>query len=245
VVFYPPELPDFQMLEFYAQHFKTVEINATYYQILPQSSFRRMAESTPPEFEFIVKTHRETTHVRRESQSAMKQLQEALKPLQEAGKFRGLLAQFPYSFKNSEAGRRHLLETKKLCGDIPLFAEFRHSSWAKPQVESFLRDHGIGYVNVDEPCLPNLLPPQDITTADTGYIRFHGRNEKNWWDGQGSARYNYKYSEDELREWLTNISHVLRKTYKTYIFFNNHPNGQAVKNAQQMLEILQKELLLE
>ena len=48
--------------------------------------------------------------------------------------------------------------------------------------------------------------------------------------------------EDELKEWLIHISNILKKTFKTYIFFNNHPTGKAVKNAQQMIELLKKKI---
>ena len=107
-----------------------------------------------------------------------------------------------------------------------------------------MRSNDIGYVNVDQPDLKGLLPPQDIVTSDSGYLRLHGRNKEDWWQGKGSARYDYEYTEEELKEWLTNISNILRKTYKTYIFFNNHPNGQAIKNAKQMIEILKSKSLL-
>jgi uncharacterized protein YecE (DUF72 family) len=44
-----------------------------------------------------------------------------------------------------------------------------------------------------------------------------------------------------MNEWLINISRIIKKAYKTYIFFNNHPVGNAVKNAQQMMKILEAE----
>lgn len=243
-VFYPQELPANKMLDFYTQYFSAVEINATYYTIPKPASFKRMAEKTPVNFQFIVKTHQETTHRRKENSASLKQLSESIQPLIEAGKFNGYLAQFPYSFKNSEQNRKYLYQTKKIIGDKPLFVEFRNYTWLKPQLGQFLKDNDIGYVNVDEPKLDGLLPRQDMVTTDLGYIRLHGRNQKDWWDGQGSARYNYEYSRDELTEWLTNISNILRKTYKTYVFFNNHPTGKAVKNAQQMIEILKEKALL-
>jgi len=86
--------------------------------------------------------------------------------------------------------------------------------------------------------LKGLLVPQDVVTSDLGYIRFHGRNTEKWWDGKGSERYDYLYSEEELKGWVDNIKKILRKTSKTYIFFNNHPRGQAVNNAKQMTAIL-------
>ena len=242
--FYPPEIPKSSMLHFYGQYFKTVEVNSSYYHIPTASTFERMLKKTPADFEFIIKVNQETTHRRKENEQAMNQLMESLKPMIESGKLKGLLAQFPYSFKNNEQSRNYLYQTKILTGDIPLFVEFRNFTWAHDQIPQFLRDNGIGYVNVDEPDLKGLLPKQDIVTSDAAYIRFHGRNEKDWWDGKGSARYNYEYNEDQLKEWLTNISNILKKTYKTYIFFNNHPNGQAIRNAQQMMKILNDQLNL-
>ena len=95
-VFYPKELPKNKMLEFYTQHFNTVEINATYYTIPNYSVFERLVNKTPPDFEFIVKVNKETTHVRKENQKAISDLIRSMQPLIESGKFKGLLAQFPY-----------------------------------------------------------------------------------------------------------------------------------------------------
>jgi uncharacterized protein YecE (DUF72 family) len=236
--FYPQDLPKGKMLEYYSKFFNCVEINATYYTIPSDWTFQRMADKTQRDFEFVVKTNQETTHRRQENEVALKKLIEAVKPLIDAEKFKGFLAQFPYSFKNNEQNRKYLVDTKKIVGDYPLFIEFRNYTWLNPQVPAFLKDLKISYVNVDEPQLRGLLPVQEIVTTSTAYIRMHGRNEKDWWDGQGSQRYDYLYSADELQEWLTNISNILKKTYKTYIFFNNHPTGKAIKNAQQMVEIL-------
>ncbi len=242
-VFYPPDLPKSEMLTFYSRHFNAVEINATYYKIPDQKTFQRLADNTPDDFQIMVKTHQETTHRRRENAAAIQQISEVVQPIIEKGKFRGFLAQFPYSFKNNEANRKYVVQTRNLLSGKPLFVEFRHESWLKPQVVTFLHENEVGYVNVDQPRLKGLLPPQDIVTNTTGYIRMHGRNEINWWEGRGSERYNYEYPEEELKEWLKHISNILQKTYKTYIFFNNHPTGHAVKNARQMIEILQTALL--
>ena len=238
--FYPENLPKADMLKFYCQYFETVELNATYYTIPHQKTFLRLSEKTPENFEFIIKTHQETTHRRKENKPSLEKLLEAARPLQENGKLHGFLAQFPYSFKNNEFNRRYLIETRKVLGELPLFVEFRNDSWTAPQLPAFLEQNNIGYVNVDEPPLKGLLPVQDIASTKTGYVRLHGRNKKDWWDGQGSARYHYTYTSEQLNGWLINISSIMKKTYKTYIFFNNHPVGNAVKNAQQMIKILEQ-----
>ena len=121
----------------------------------------------------------------------------------------------------------------------PLFVEFRNRSWNRPEVFQLLQDNDIGYVNVDQPLLRGLLPPQDRVTTRTGYIRFHGRNKKEWWEGTNQTRYDYLYTREELEEWMIRIAQVLKKSYKTYIFFNNHPQGKAVQNARMLKEMLE------
>jgi arginase family enzyme len=86
------------------------------------------------------------------------------------------------------------------------------------------------------------LPPQDIVSSKNAYVRFHGKNSKDWWDGQGSARYDYEYQKNELEDWMVHISSILKKAFKTYIFFNNHPGGKAPKNAKQMMKIIEEQL---
>jgi len=236
--FYPVDLPANKMLEYYVRYFTTVELNSTYYAIPKAGTFQRLAEKTPARFEFIVKVHQETTHRRQENEKVIGQLLEAVKPLSDQNKLHGFLAQFPYSFKNNEESRHYLVQTRSLLGNYPLFVEFRNYTWLSSSLPEFLKENNIGYVNVDEPPLRGLLPKQDLVTSATGYIRLHGRNQQDWWNGEGSARYDYEYTEQELQEWLIHISNILKKTFKTYIFFNNHPTGKAVKNAEQMMAIL-------
>ncbi|MBD3225798.1 MAG: DUF72 domain-containing protein [Caldithrix sp.] len=240
-VFYPQQWPKSERLSYYSRYFDTVEINATYYRVPPRRVFEGMVSKTGPQFEFIVKAHQDTTHMRHKDTKALQELKESIKPLIQAERLNGILAQFPYSFHNNEKNRAYLRRIKEGLEYIPLFVEFRNDSWLKPQIYDLLSYHDIGYVNVDEPPLRGLLPPQHIVTTNTAYIRFHGRNENQWWRGKGSDRYDYEYREQELIEWLNHLSEIMKKTHKSYFFFNNHPRGQAVKNARQMMRILEKQ----
>jgi uncharacterized protein YecE (DUF72 family) len=241
-VFYPTDLPKGKMLNFYAEHFKCVEINSTYYGIPNFSVFHHMCQKTPEDFEFIVKFNQETTHKRSRDPEPITKLIEACKPLVEGKKFSGLLAQFPYSFKNIEENRSYIIWLKEKCGDYPVFLEFRNWTWNRPELADFLSRNQLHYVNVDEPPLRGLLKPQEIVTGDTAYVRFHGRNSTDWWQGTNQTRYNYLYSEAELESWMITISRILKKAYKTYIFFNNHPQGKAIQNAKMMIELISHHL---
>ncbi|MEE9166465.1 MAG: DUF72 domain-containing protein [Candidatus Neomarinimicrobiota bacterium] len=237
-VFYPHNISNGEMLTFYAQRFTCAEINSTYYRIPHARVFQHMVNKTPGEFEFIVKVHAEVTHARKNPDRSVADLTTAIRPLMEQDKFRGFLAQFPYSFKNRFESRKYLIHLSQLTGDLPLFAEFRHSSWTTPPLYDFLKQHEIGYVDVDEPELPNLVRPQQVTTTDTAYVRFHGRNELAWWDGDKGDRYDYLYTASELEQWKDDITGILDRVKKIYLFFNNCYHGQAALNALDMKALL-------
>jgi len=185
----------------------------------------------------VVKAHRSFTHDRRDHVAAARQLNEALDPLLRSGKLKGILAQFPWSFKCSPSRLEYVRSGAGLFGGVPLFVEFRHNSWVRDEVFTALKEEGIGYTCVDEPQLQGMLPPESRATTDIGYVRFHGRNAEKWWGG-GSERYDYVYPEDQLREWVTRIEEIRKKTKKVFIFFNNCHQGKAVKDAKRMLELL-------
>src|SRR5215218_1527030 len=64
-VFYPPRLPTARWLDFYAQHFDTVEVNATFYRLPRRTSVTRWVEQSPPGFLFAIKASRYLTHIKR------------------------------------------------------------------------------------------------------------------------------------------------------------------------------------
>jgi uncharacterized protein YecE (DUF72 family) len=235
--FYPPGTPRGKMFDYYVQHFPTVEINASYYRILPSSVMAQIGARAPEGYPIIVKAHKSLTHDRREAETNYEAWKESVKPLEERGQMAGMLAQFPYAFKLSESSLEHLRRTRDQFADYPYFAEFRHAGWMRPDVFAFLQEHRIQWVSVDEPQLPGLLPPTPVLTGDTLYVRFHGRNAEQWWDG-GALRYDYRYTKPELTEWLEKIKKVRERARSIFLFFNNCHVGQAVNNAQMMMSLI-------
>ena len=230
------------MLDEYVHHFDVVEINSTYYRVPSASMFERMNEKTPEGFEFIVKLFRGMTHEIVDDSEMYRHFTGAVAPLVEAGKFGGYLAQFPWKFKKSKAAQAHMGALRKKLGEAPLFVEFRHDSWIEDKTFEFLRDLGVGYCAVDEPRLKGLVPPLVAATTDEGYVRFHGRNAKNWWGKGGGDRYDYDYNSEELSEWADKMLDLESKVKKVYAFFNNCHAGHAARNAELMIEMLGDEL---
>jgi uncharacterized protein YecE (DUF72 family) len=268
--FYPPGTRSGDFLEFYARHFDCVEVNATYYHIPPPRALEQMERKTPAGFRFIVKLHQSMTHERTLERPLVRDFLAAIEPLKSAGKYHGLLAQFPWAFRRDAGAKAHL---ERLCEALPgepLWVEFRHDSWMHPQLPTWLAGHGLGYCAVDEPALPGLVPPVTHVTNGVGYVRFHGRNAANWWGSGGRTaatarpgavgrattpagtaperprgsreqlRYDYDYSERDLSEWVARVRALAQQAKQTYLFFNNCHAGQAARNAKLMEELLRR-----
>ena len=88
---------------------------------------------------------------------------------------------------------------------------------------------------VDQPQLPNLLPPLAEVASKLSYARFHGRNSAKWWQHeQAYQRYDYSYTPQELSEQLPEIQKLDSIAERSFIFADNHWCGQAVSTIRQL-----------
>lgn len=245
-VFYPEDLDKKEMLSFYAREFSFTEVNSTFYAMPNRFMLYHMQEKTPDNFQFVIKAYKRMTHKREDNEQHFSDFREALKPLMEAEKLGCVLAQFPTSFRNRDENRDYLKEFRERRGDIPIVIEFRHEEWIHERVFDLLEEEELGYVSVDEPQFKTLVPPVVRATSRIGYVRFHGRNDKKWWQHQEShERYDYSYSETELQEWVPKIVKLADQTEKTFVSMNNHYRAQAVINGRMLKGLLEKEAVPE
>ena len=244
---YPLGIRERDMLSFYEKElgFNALEVNFTYYTLPSQKSFAAMSQKTSKGFEFVVKSFKGMTHEIRDketgaminNQEIFKKFKYSLAPLIEEGKLSCVLGQFPYGFFPNRENFDYLERFKNEMTDIPLVFEFRNQSWLKEQTFQFLERNRVGFCIVDEPKLPKLMPYFPRATSEIGYFRFHGRNP-NWFNVPIKVRYDYLYSEKELKEFIPGVKDISQKTAKTLIFFNNCYSGSAAKNAAQMAKLL-------
>lgn len=236
--FYPPGTPPAKMLEFYARQFAAVEINSTYYRLPDPRVMEGIAERTPRTFRITVKIPSDMTHERTGKRDAFRSFLRVIEPLQRAGKFHGALAQFPFGFRNTPENRDYLRAVRDALEELDLFVEFRHESWNREETFVLLRELALGFVCVDEPALPGLFPDRVEVIGRVAYVRLHGRNATQWWTGDRHRRYDYLYSDQELREWARRIHRLSNEARDTFVFFNNCYGGSAAQNAGQMSLLL-------
>jgi uncharacterized protein YecE (DUF72 family) len=235
--FYPPSMRKREMLPFYAERFSAVELNFTYYGIPDPSVFARMVRETPQNFLFVVKANKEMTH-EVERESVFDEFKKAIDPLRESARLGGILAQFPWSFKNLSESRRYITHLRSRLPEYPLIIEFRNSAWQKQEIFDLLALNNCAYCCVDEPLLPELPDNRISFTANPAYIRFHSRDKSKWYSEGEKERYNYLYSETELKEWVPKIKSLAQQAQRVFVFFNNCHRGYAAQNASRMESLL-------
>lgn len=244
---YPASLPAPRLLEYYENvlGFNAVELNFTYYRMPVPRTLESMLRRTRPGFIFVVRSHREMTHeiFADDSRSRLKDTRDAfslfragIAPLNDAGRLGCVLLQFPVYFVRSPATCDYLAGLPAMIPAVRLVVEFRNRSWLCEETFELLQRLGIGYCVVDEPKLPRLVPFVPRLTSEVAYFRFHGRN-RNWFNADRSQRYNYRYSEAELAEFIPHIN-SLANAQTTFLFFNNCHAGAAARNALMMKQLL-------
>lgn len=219
-IFYPPKVAVSKWLDFYANHFDTVEVNATFYRLPKPETFDNWYEKTPTNFLWAVKASKFITHTKRlkDSKEPLERLYNSVDRLKE--KQGPVLFQLPPSLRFDKELFTSFCEKIKTNHQNVL--EIRHPSWIDIQVFEILKDHNISFCLSDT---AGRYPYHEVVTADFLYIRLHG----------SIKLYASEYSEEELQEWALKIKNW---GMETYVYFDNDFQGFAIKNAKRLKEIL-------
>ena len=223
-VFYPERCPPRRWLRFYARHFDSVELNASFYRLPTVKAVQGWVEQTPDDFVFAVKMSRYVTHVKRlrDLPPSIELFYSRIAPLVESGKLGPMLWQLPPTFRRND---ERLGDALALLPEGEHAFEFRHGSWFVPEVTELLRAHRVALVIADRPEIHSFQSHE--LTADWTFIRFH-------WGSRGRRG---NYSETELKEWADRIRSW--PVTHSYIYFNNDWEGFAPRNASQLRRLLE------
>lgn len=239
----------FHPLTYLARFINIVEVNSTFYR--PPAvhlSLSWVKKLTPyPDFLLSVKLHQVFTHERKNfTRIDVDNFKLGIEPLVAAQRLAALLIQFPWSYANTAAHTNYLVELFKLFSGYPLALEVRHSSWDDLNFHQLLREHDVGFCNIDQPVIGQSLKPSAVvTTPKFSYVRLHGRNYRDWFrEAAGrDERYNYLYTKDELGDWIKRIKDLGKDSDRVYVITNNHYRGQALANALQIKNMVSGEKL--
>lgn len=180
--FYPQELPQARFLEHYGNALGACEINATFYRLQTNETFTRWISSTPESFRFAAKAHRRLTHSRRLAPDAEGRgfLDTFLRSVEVLGPRLGaILFQFPPRREHDDEQLEALLSA--LPAGTPYAFEFRHDSWARPEVTGRIVQAG-GTICISESAgnVPISLPPGPIAYVRLRAERYTDDAREGW-----------------------------------------------------------------
>lgn len=222
--FYPEGMPINEWFDYYADRFKTVELNAPFYSwptVATVKSWKRQAGRR--KYIYTVKVSELITHVKK-----FKGTKELIRDFGLIADLLGpmmgcFLFQLPPNYHYTPARLKAILS--QLEPGRRNVIEFRHKSWWNENVYKAFREAGAIFCSCSAPRLPDDL----IKTADEIYVRFHG--PERW--------YKHDYSKEELEDWAERIRASGAK--HAWIYFNNDFQAYALKNARMLQRLLDKE----
>ena len=214
--FYPEKTHAAKMLDFYIQHFDTVELNNSFYRLPPATAFDCWREATPENFVFAVKASRFITHNKKlkDPENAIDNLLPRAAHL--GPKLGPVLFQLPPHWRVNLERLENLLQI--LPRDMRYAFEFRELSWMIPDVNSVLKKFNAAFCIYE---LAGYHSPFNLT-ADFAYVRLHGPE---------TGKYQGSYSNARLRGWARQIETWARKLKAVYVYFDNDQAGYAAANA--------------
>jgi uncharacterized protein YecE (DUF72 family) len=221
-VFYPGEVKKKDWFMYYAQCFNSVEINATFYRSFKEKTYKKWYDQAPAHFKYVLKVPRLITHRKflKDSASSIKRFYDSATLLKE--KLGVMLMQlppkFPYDIDRLYNAINEFPDPDKLV------IEFRDMKWFNKEVFQLLSENNVSICDFDS----QLKKNEGLTTSDTLYMRFHGREEG----------YKYNYSPNKLGHVRKRIEDA-KSIKQAYVFFNNDFRGYAPNNALKLKELIQ------
>jgi uncharacterized protein YecE (DUF72 family) len=202
------------MLHYYAERFKSVEINNSFYRMPKASVLEAWAAEVPPDFKFVLKAPQRITHFQRlkDSAESVSFLLNVAKVLEQ--RLGPLLFQLPPNLKKDVPRLRDFLKLLP-TGQQAAF-EFRHQTWFDDEVFELLREHGAVL------CLAEAEDGVEIpfvSTADWGYLRLRLP----------------EYKAVELKAWVKRVH--TQNWRDTFVFFKHEDAGVGPKLAERFMAL--------
>jgi uncharacterized protein YecE (DUF72 family) len=246
--FYPESAEPGQMIAFYAQKYRTVEIDATWHYMPNRTMVDAWRERTPEGFLFAAKVPKVISHDKY-LQDCEEDLAQFLRVMEHLGdKLGPLVLQFQYVAKSRDAAEYATGADfiSRLTRFLPLLSrefrwavEIRNARWLNPQLLELLHAHEVSLVFIDyytmDP-LHKLAHRPEVFTAPFVYIRFLGNHKEmdaavKKAQDEGARRSDWESlirdRTPEMKLWIPPIREVVRRKIPTYVYFNNHYAGYA------------------
>jgi uncharacterized protein YecE (DUF72 family) len=220
--FYPEDLAASKMLEFYARHFDTVELNNSFYQLPRETALASWRDTTPKGFRFAAKGSRYLTHMKKlkDPGPGIAKFFERIDRLEK--KLGPIVFQLPPNWEVDPERLEGFLEA--LPPRRRYAFELRNATWRTREVYRILRRHRAAF------CIFEIAGIQSgiEITANFTYVRLHGP----------AGAYQGSYPSRTLKIWADRIRAWQRDMRAVYVYFDNDEAGYAAGNALALKRLL-------
>jgi uncharacterized protein YecE (DUF72 family) len=235
-VFYPRELDVADWLAYYGRHFGCCELGFTSYRIPEPSEIQQLIDNGRS-LQFVFRTPSRLTEAFPPDGKLIQSFLSGLWPLTEAGQLAAVVARFGPEFAFIRDNFERLCRLQESLEGIRMVVEFGCADWLTPRAAKHLSARRLALACVDGGTNLN-----DRTfycaTADAAYVRFQGRRQSRWIQGDGSGQHDYLYSRAELAAAVPEILRLEEQCEMVFVLMNNPWRGQAALNARMMLELI-------
>lgn len=219
--FYPATLKQAGFLGYYATRYDTVELDGVWYRLPSEKAVADWLTSTPADFLFAPKVHRQITHRARlkpECYDFIQVMLNRLKPLASAERLGPLLIQLPPNMKRDDDRLASFLG--QLPASVRWAIEFRHESWHDTSVELLLRRFNVSWVAADS----DERPVECRDTAGFWYVRL-----------RRSA-----YDDGDLQRWAGRIREMVGEGKSCFVYCKHEDEGSPWVWADRLLQLVRE-----
>lgn len=229
--------PGFDALAWIGRFFDLLEINVSFYRTPRPERAANWLERAPA-LRFSAKLPQQLSHERHVDARLVGEHLRFLEPLRAAERFEASLLQFPWSFRPRAETIELLRQLRAaLPRELEVCVELRHEEWMPRLAE--VVDMGFCLCSIDQPQHRGALGALEPLGDHVSYVRLHGRNAAHWFGESGrDARYDYRYSTDELRPWAQRLVRLASAAPRLRVITNNHFRGSAVANGLELRALL-------
>lgn len=222
--FYPEGTVKKRLLEAYARHFSTTEINASFYRVPSEAAVAAWARTAPDGFLFAWKASRFITHFKRlkDCEEPVRYVTGRMAPLGE--KFGPVLWQLPPQQRPDHERLARFLDL--LPGKHRHAVEFRDPAWYEATTFRLLADHGVSLCLSDH----HDAPAPWEATAGHVYVRPHGPG----------GRYEGSYSPQKLAALADRVAGWASEGRDVYCYFDNDQKSRAPFDAERLIGMVRK-----
>jgi len=214
--FYPEKLPQKKMLSYYAEHFCTVEINATFYRMPKEDMLAGWIAEVPPDFGFVLKAPQRITHHKKLEDVGEETARFTTVAKTMGARLGPLLYQLPPFLKKDLPRLEAFLAS--VPRPSPIVIEMGDASWFSDDVYELLKAQDAAMCIVDDPSPRKAAPFEK--TAKHGYLRLR----------------RVEYGDAEVTAWAKRIRDAKWDT--AHVFFKHEDEGTGPALAKRMLAAL-------